>query len=381
MSQASEEVFIPCNSPDIMFSRDSSWTSPSSFNTTGRNNQQITFGDGNPSSSRNTSTIGSVIVYPFEGTQITVLGVSRPGQDMISATYQIDGEEPTSQSLNPNNQSSPTANYQYYVSDNLSSGSHIILINVTKAGTTRPYEFESFQITNDPNKSNGGINNNNNNNNGGGNGGGNGDEQSKASATRITVGSVLGALFGVILLLLAIFLIHRRRRLMRLRIPTHHNPRCVRVVSNMSGMSTGLPYTNDGSELRDKGVTQVARPPMTTLSSQSLHQGENSGSEGSLPGHPRTTTPFEVKSVGDRSESSIPHDETGIRFVAQNAEYQSSQRSRNPSKQNDNLLGSAMIIHFLRSVTLGRETINDTRFVIGIICLYPSLFKNYPCYT
>ena len=84
---------------------------------------------------------------------------------MISATYQIDGGEPTSQSLNPINQSSPTANYQYYMSDNLSSGSHIILINVTKTGITRPYEFESFQITNDPNKSNGGINNNNNNKN------------------------------------------------------------------------------------------------------------------------------------------------------------------------------------------------------------------------
>ena len=227
---------------------------------------------------------------------------------MVSATYQIDGEEPTSQSLDPNNQSSPTANYQYYVSNNLSSGNHIILINVTKTGITRPYEFESFHITNDPSKSNGGSNNNNNNN-GGGDGGGNGGGQSKAksdsqtSPTKTIVGSVLGALFGIILLLLAIFLIHRRR-LMRLRIPTHHNSRCVRVISNMSGMSTGLPYTNDGSELRDKGVTQVARPPMATLDSQSLHQRENGRNEGSLPGRPRTKTPFEVKSVGDRSESS-----------------------------------------------------------------------------
>ena len=136
---------------------------------------------------------------------------------MISATYQIDGEEPTSQSLSPNNQSSPTANYQYYMSDILSSGSHIILINVTKTGTTRPYEFESFQITNDPNKSNGGSNNNNNNNGGGNGGGGNGGGQSKAksdsqtSTTKTIVGSVLGALFGIILLLLVLFLIWRRR--------------------------------------------------------------------------------------------------------------------------------------------------------------------------
>ena len=91
---------------------------------------------------------------------------------------------------------------------------------------------------------------------------------------------------------------------MKHRITAYHNSHRVQGISNMSGMSIDLPYTSNGSESRDKGVSQVARPPMATLDSQSLHQGENSGSEGSLPGHPRTTTPFEVKSVGDRSESS-----------------------------------------------------------------------------
>lgn len=137
-----------------------------------------------------TNSVGDTISLKFTGSSISVYGIlpNLTSTENMTATYIVDGKS-TALSLPASvNMVSPMT--QFFHAD-LESGSHNLFINITSVSTHQPIGFD-FILYNSTTTAE--------------------PSSDTSNKTGLIVGSVLGAIFGLCLILLLLFLVKRKRK-------------------------------------------------------------------------------------------------------------------------------------------------------------------------
>ncbi|KAL5498972.1 hypothetical protein ACEPAH_1490 [Sanghuangporus vaninii] len=158
--------------------------------------------------SQNTADRNAGIFVSFIGSQIQVLGIIQPGEDVIRANYSIDGGDPTTRRVPGLSQDVPLYNQTLYTSPILDDGYHNLTVQMVEIGNGRNYSFQMFNVLT--------AGNNNTEHN----------QQMAAndvgdSKTAAIVGAVLGSVVFLLLAFQAAFYLRKRRRLMQMPIHDH----------------------------------------------------------------------------------------------------------------------------------------------------------------
>ncbi|KAL5522989.1 hypothetical protein ACEPAF_1256 [Sanghuangporus sanghuang] len=158
--------------------------------------------------SQNTADRNAGMFVSFIGSQIQVLGMIQPGEDVIRANYSIDGGNPTTRRVPGLSQNVPLYNQTLYTSPNLDDGYHNLTVQMAEIGNGRNYSFQMFNVlkAGEQNISHvvsaGGVHYGN-------------------SMTTLVVGAVLGSVVFLLLAFQAVFYLWRRRRIMQTSIHDH----------------------------------------------------------------------------------------------------------------------------------------------------------------
>ncbi|OCB90020.1 hypothetical protein A7U60_g2781 [Sanghuangporus baumii] len=96
--------------------------------------------------SQNTADRDAGIFVSFIGSQIQVLGMIQPGEDVIRANYSIDGGDPTTRRVPGLSQDVPLYNQMLYASPILDDGYHNLTVQMVEIGNGRNYSFQMFNV-------------------------------------------------------------------------------------------------------------------------------------------------------------------------------------------------------------------------------------------
>ncbi|KAL5498973.1 hypothetical protein ACEPAH_1491 [Sanghuangporus vaninii] len=156
--------------------------------------------------SQNTADRNAGIFVSFIGSQIQVLGMIQPGEDVIRANYSIDGGDPTPRRVPGLSQDVPLYNQMLYTSPILDDGYHNLTVQMVEIGNGRNYSFQMFNVLT------AGSNKTENNQQMATNDDGDHDHHHGDSKTAAIVGGVLGSIIFFLLSFLLAFYFWRRRR-------------------------------------------------------------------------------------------------------------------------------------------------------------------------
>ena len=177
----------------------------------------------------------------------------------------------------------PTVNYQYFSNLGLEQGRHILIIKIMEVQSTRAYDFQGFVSVNDtfsPSFDDTDI------------------SPPQKTHTGIIVGTIVGGVLGILLLLFGIFFVRRMRS--KLQVSHHESYNDNIIISDIKQTTINPPSDNS---LRASGedITLAIRRPIVELSTQALRKKKVE--KDSLPSLPRNAASSEVITIYDGTGS------------------------------------------------------------------------------
>ena len=177
----------------------------------------------------------------------------------------------------------PTVNYQYFSISRLERDRHILIIKIMEIWSTRAYDFQGFVYVNDTFS-------------------GSFDDTdvsfSQKTHTGIIVGTVVGGILGILLLLFGI--LFARRRWSKLQVSHHESYNDNIIISDIK-QTTINPHSDNSLRANDEDITLTVRRPIVELSTQALRKKKVE--KDSLPSLPRNAASSEVITIYDGTGS------------------------------------------------------------------------------